>query len=142
MGNYQSIQKVNFEDIQYVMQNKRDTILLNTLHANKQGCLLPNTLPIHSEETVINELLSSNKKTQLIIYGENSKDESIFRKYEQLTKLGFSNVYVYIGGMFEWLCLQDIYGDELFPTTKKELDILKYKPSNILNKYYLTNSST
>jgi len=99
-------------------------------------------LPIHSEETVINELLSSNKKTQLIIYGENSKDESIFRKCEQLTKLGFSNVYVYIGGMFEWLCLQDIYGDELFPTTKKELDILKYKPSNILNKYYLTNSST
>lgn len=142
MGNYQSIQKVNFEDIQYVMQNKRDTVLLNTLHANKQGCLLPNTLPIHNEETVINELLSSNKKTQLIIYGENSNDERIFRKCEQLTKLGFSNVYVYIGGMFEWLCLQDIYGDELFPTTKKELDILKYKPSNILNKYYLTNSST
>ena len=139
MGNYQSIQKVNFEDIQYVMQNNRDTILLNTLHINIQSCLLPNTLPIHTEETVINELLNSNKKPKIIIYGKNSNDESIFRKCEQLKKLGFSNVYVYIGGMFEWLCLQDIYGDDLFPTTKKELDILKYKSSNILNKYYLTN---
>jgi hypothetical protein len=29
--------------------------------------------------------------------------------------------------------LQDIYGDNEFPTSKKEIDILKYKPSKILN---------
>ena len=34
----------------------------------------------------------------------------------------------YPGGVFEWLLLQDIYGNDNFPTTKKELDILKYKP--------------
>ncbi len=84
-------------------------------------------------------MLNTNKNGHIVIYGKNSNDESIFKKSEQLTKLGFSNVYVYIGGMFEWLCLQDIYGDELFPTTKKELDILKYKPTNVMNKYYLTN---
>ena len=32
--------------------------------------------------------------------------------------------------MFEWLLLQDIYGNEQFPTLGKELDILKYKPSS------------
>jgi len=38
-----------------------------------------------------------------------------------------ANLYVYIGGLFEWLLLQDIYGDEEFPTTSKIIDILKYK---------------
>ena len=35
-------------------------------------------------------------------------------KYEQLIKLGFRNVYIYPGGMFEWLCLQDIYSNDLY----------------------------
>jgi hypothetical protein len=29
--------------------------------------------------------------------------------------------------------LQDIYGEKEFPTTKKELDILKFKPNKVLN---------
>jgi hypothetical protein len=29
--------------------------------------------------------------------------------------------------------MQDIYGKELFPTTKKEVDLLKYKPNQLLN---------
>jgi hypothetical protein len=47
--------------------------------------------------------------------------------------LGFYNIFVYTGGMFEWLLMQDIYGKELFPTTKKEVDLLKYKPNQLLN---------
>ena len=35
--------------------------------------------------------------------------------------------------MFEWMLLQDIYNANDFPTTKKELDILKFKPNKILN---------
>jgi hypothetical protein len=42
-------------------------------------------------------------------------------------------VFVYPGGLFEWLMLQDIYGQNDFPTTKKELDILRFKPPKILN---------
>jgi len=55
----------------------------------------------------------------------------VYKKYDQLVKLGFSNVFIYLGGLFEWLMLQDIYGYDEFPTTKKELDILKYKAANI-----------
>jgi hypothetical protein len=53
--------------------------------------------------------------------------------------LGFKNVRVYPGGMFEWLLLQDIYGAASFPTTSKETDILKYKPPkrNVGNKMIL-----
>ena len=35
--------------------------------------------------------------------------------------------------MFEWLLLQYIYNNTDFPTTKKELDVLKFKPNKVLN---------
>ena len=55
------------------------------------------------------------------------------KKYQQLYSLGFYNIFVYLGGLFEWLMLQDIYGKELFPTTKIEVDLLKYKSNQLLN---------
>ena len=55
------------------------------------------------------------------------------KKLKQLRSLGFYEVYCYQGGLFEWLLLQDVYGSQEFPTTKKELDLLKYKPNKILN---------
>ena len=86
------------------------------------------------EETIINNLIQSmNKNMNIIIYGRNCNDEKIYLKHKQLLSLGFYNVYVYVGGLFEWLLLQDIYGDIEFPTTEKELDILKYKSNQILN---------
>ena len=63
----------------------------------------------------------------IIIYGVNACDDSVIKKYNQLYALGFINLYIYCGGIFEWLLLQDIYGEEAFKTTTKEIDILKYK---------------
>ena len=40
--------------------------------------------------------------------------------------------------MFEWLLLQDIYGNDDFKTTQEELDILKYKPQKCIIKFTLT----
>jgi hypothetical protein len=48
-------------------------------------------------------------------------------------------LYVYIGGLFEWLLLQDIYGDEEFPTTAKIIDILKYKGTSHIS--YISNKN-
>ena len=45
----------------------------------------------------------------------------------------FNHVYIYLGGLFEWLCLQDIYGENAFPTTTHEIDLLKYKPRSHLS---------
>jgi hypothetical protein len=44
-----------------------------------------------------------------------------------------------MGGLFEWLMLQDIYGYDEFPTTKKELDFLKYKAPSRLNISLIEN---
>ena len=72
-------------------------------------------------------------RRRIVIYGKNCNDDTTNKKYQQLLTLGFYNIFLYTGGLFEWLLLQDIYGKELFPTTKKEVDILKYKPNQMLN---------
>jgi len=126
MGNKMSIRKIGFEDIQFVIKHKkRNYVLINTLTITEQNCLIPGTIAIKDEEAIINKYL--NKNIHIIIYGKNANDESIFKKYEQLLTLGFSSVFVYTGGLFEWLLLQDIYGKDEFPTTSDELDILKYR---------------
>ena len=135
MGNSQSIKRVNFEDIQFILNAKSDVyVLINTLHENLQGCLIPTTVSVHEEVDILNKILKhGNKHNKVVIYGRNCNDEKIYTKYSQLESLGITNICIYTGGLFEWLMLQDIYGFEEFPTTKKELDILKYKPSQVLN---------
>ena len=134
MGNSQSVQKINYEDVQFAVKNKDTHILINTLDDSEQECLIPYTVNIQREVELINKLLQiGNKKVKIIIYGRNCNDEKIYTKYNQLVSLGFYNVYLYTGGLFEWLMLQDIYDDKEFPTTKKELDFLKYKQNKLLN---------
>lgn len=135
MGNkISSTIKINFEDIQYVLKNPEGYLLINTLSETEQDCLILNTMNIKNEETIINNCIKNGRKdVKIIIYGKNCNDENIYNKYNQLTSLGFYNVYIYVGGMFEWLTLQDIYGENEFNTTTKQLDIIKYKPNKVLN---------
>lgn len=139
MGNSQSIQKINFEDVQTVYKNPEIYLLINTLPTSEQNCLISNSLSPQQEETLMNRYLNNNKNIRIIIYGRNSSDETIYKKYNQLINLGFINVYLYLGGIFEWLMLQDIFGFDDFPTTSRQLDILKYKPSQKLNISYIEN---
>ena len=133
MGNTQSIRKINFEDMQTVVKNPEIYLIINTLAYTEQQCLIINTIGINQEEAIINKYMKENKSRMIIIYGKNCNDESAQKKYQQLLSIGFYNIFLYTGGLFEWLMLQDIYGDELFPTNKKEVDFLKYKSSQTLN---------
>jgi len=137
MGNTLSIKKINFEDIQLAIKKPNEYLIINTLPLNEQKCLISKTIFAEDEESIINKCLSENKNISIIIYGKNCNDESTSKKYNQLSAMGFYKIYIYNGGLFEWLLLQDIYGSDLFPTTKKELDILKYKPSQQLNIHLL-----
>jgi hypothetical protein len=139
MGNNASIKKVNCEDMQKACKNTNHYIIINTLEPTMQNCLIANTTKIENEEALINSIIKKSRSSYIIIYGRNCNDEKVYKKYEQLIKLGFINVYIYVGGMFEWLLLQDIYGSELFPTTSKELDILKYKSPQVFDVKYIQN---
>jgi len=139
MGNTQSIRKINFEDIQIVIKNPESYLLINTLQEFEQLCLIKHTMSIAKEEMIINKYLKEGKHIKIIIYGKNCNDEKIYQKYQQLISLGFYNVFIYMGGLFEWLLLQDIYGSEEFPTTSKYLDVLKFKPSSVLSISLIEN---
>jgi rhodanese-related sulfurtransferase len=132
MGVNYSINKVNFEYVQNYCNFKNDKLLLiNTLAYSKQDCLIKNTITASQEEEILNSYLKKNKTIIILIYGENCSDNKVIEKYNQLYKLGFTNLYVYIGGLFEWLLLQDIYGEDEFPTTSKIYDILNYKGKSV-----------
>ena len=133
MGN-QITKKVCFQDVQYAQTNER-ILLINTLPEQEQSLLIYKTVPSGQEIPEVERAIQT--KHTIIVYGKNSNDESIYVKYNQITKLG-GVVYIYVGGLFEWMLLQDIYGSELFKTTNKTIDLLKFKPNNILNTNYIT----
>ena len=136
---------INFEDMQSaigpnsISNSNAKSLIINTLEAHHQHCLIAGTLSVESEVEILNAHLKSNKEIQLIIYGMNATDTTCLKKYDQLIKLGFYNVFIYVGGLFEWLLLQDVYGAELFPTTTTKVDILKYKGRRRLNIKLLEN---
>tara|TARA_B100001059_G_scaffold145171_1_gene145120 strand:+ start:2453 stop:2908 length:456 start_codon:yes stop_codon:yes gene_type:complete len=138
MGNTQTRNKVNFDDIRFLIKQSKHTsvniILISTLPEGQQDCLIKGTTPCYEEVSIINQCIQKSQNSKIIVYGKNSNDETVHKKYEQLRSLGFTDVYLFVGGLFEWLMLQDIYGDDEFPTTKKNLDILKYRPVGIFTE--------
>ena len=133
---------IYFEDMQKAIQNPYSYLIINTLPIHEQNCLILHTMSCAEEEPKINQALKEHRKDlYILLYGKHYDDTSVFEKFQQLTTLGFTNVFVYKGGMFEWLMLQDIYGFEHFPTTRKELDFLKYRPISVFSTRFpsLTN---
>lgn len=131
MGTTQSKSyKINYEDMQIAIKQS-STCIINTLPVTQQDCLIKNTINHKLEEKFINDNIN-NLSYKIIVYGKNCNDENIYTKYTQLKNLGFTNTFMYTGGLFEWLTLQEIYGNEEFPSTSDELgkDILKYKANS------------
>lgn len=125
MGNINSINKINFEEMIKAIANN-DIIKISTLEINNQNCLIKGTLNPEEEIKELNINLKNAKNKRVIIYGINCNDIKIEKKYIQIKSLGYVNTSIYLGGMFEWLLLQEVYGNEMFPTTSQELDILRY----------------
>jgi len=125
--------KTNFEHVQFAITHPIEYCLVNTLPIYEQNCLIRNTVHAGQEETLINEMMQNVRipDKKIIIYGKHSNDDTVDAKYQQFIGMGLTDVYVYTGGLFEWLLLQDIYGVAEFPTTETVLDILKYKPMKL-----------
>ena len=129
--------KAGFDDVLYVMKRIKKSdplfLLINTLPVTEQDNLIPHTLSYQLEEGFINEIIADYKRDPahytVIVYGKHGADDSVDKKYKQLVGLGFSHTFIYYGGMFEWMLLQDVYGADHFPTTNMGFkDPLKYAP--------------
>jgi rhodanese-related sulfurtransferase len=129
MGNSVSKQNiVNFEDVQKFV-SERDHVILNVMDDADQDTLISKTLSAVAEVDALNTLMDDGEfDRKILVYGRNGGDvEKVLKKQKQLVALGFTEVYIYLGGLFEWVLLQDIYGTELFKTTRRVADILRYK---------------
>ena len=129
---YSNFTHINYEELQSKIKTKSNTniIILNTLSNDNQSYLIKGTLKATYEIGIMNDHLKRNKNIDIIIYGKDHYDTSVIKKYNQLKKLGFKNVSIYFGGLFEWALLQDIYGSSNFETDgqiKDPLQITKYK---------------
>ena len=125
------IKNIGFEDMKYAI--KTNKLIINTLNISEQNCLIYGTLLYDKEEQIINNLIEiGDKDHTIIVYGKHSSDESPQKKYNQLIKYGFKQVYIYNGGLFEWLLLQDIYSSQEFPTTSVCKDMLMYRVPMLL----------
>lgn len=131
---------VSFEDIKKTFLHKDQYLLINTLPNDQQDYLIQNTIISNEEEKVMNSILydSTIPDKPIIIYGKHSCDHSVYDKMEQLKNLGLKDIYIYVGGLFEWLCLREIYGIEEFPLNRQFhndhiIDLLKYSPKHYLS---------
>jgi 3-mercaptopyruvate sulfurtransferase SseA len=106
---------------------KGSIVLINTLSINRQNCLIKGTIHASKEVEYMNTLLKTNKTKEIIIYGIHHTDLSVIEKYNQLKKLGFTNVYIYFGGMYEWLLLQEVFDAINFQTDGNIENIVDYK---------------
>jgi len=143
-------QRLSFEDVQHILSTTpnessatptttttKPWIIINTLPLHRQQTLLAGTLAAEREEQMFHDIESTRRQQgfRILVYGENSLDYSVETKARQLLQLGFSEVYIYPGGIFEWILLQDIYGPGFFPTRGAPVqDLLSFKPASILQK--------
>ena len=106
---------------------KEGATIIHTMDESEKVLIL-GTVVAEKETEKINKMMSKNDyEKDIIIYGRNCYEyEKLIRKQKQLASLGFKNVHIYLGGMFEWLLLQDVYGSKEFPTEKKG-EILDFK---------------
>jgi len=137
--------KIGFEDIKYIQAlSSAEYILINTMPIDFQTNVIVSTISAINEESVINRLIDQYemKRIKIILYGLSATDVSVERKAKQLRNLGFADIYIYSGGMFEWLLLQELYGFAEFPTTVKAtspVEIIKYRPNKVFGILRIKN---
>jgi 23S rRNA pseudoU1915 N3-methylase RlmH len=115
MGNAFSVKSIaNYDNVKEVVVKHG---LLIHIMDKKQLVLIHGTLSADIEEEAINAAIDKNEYDKhIVVYGKNTQDiEKLVEKRKQLISLGFKNVQIYIGGMFEWALLQDVYGSKEFP---------------------------
>jgi len=127
--NNSEINYIGYEHIQdfiNVYKFRKDMVLITTNPVsndtgnggNGGNVLIRGTIQsVEEEERIINQALDSGKMGEMIlfIYGKNCSDTLPVRKAQQFIDLGFRNIYVYLGGIFEWALLADLYGVGEFP---------------------------
>lgn len=103
----------------YCIEFGERVYLITVMERDESDKVIKGTIPFKEEEITMNSIIKQNKMdtVTVIVYGKDACDERIYKKAKQMMELGFKRVRIYIGGMFEWNLLVELYGDENFPTS-------------------------
>ena len=122
----------NYCSIQHAI--KLEKTIIHIMNIADETILIKGTLTAEQEVQRINAWINDIEHTannDIFIYGYSNADfNKLLQRQKQLNGLGFKNVHIYFGGMFEWLLLRDVYGADEFPVDGlikgAALDILRY----------------
>jgi hypothetical protein len=108
MGIQISFDRISASDIKFIQEKFiNDYLIVTTIKDTNNTPLIKGTLQPEKEEYFINKIIQNknNNIKGIIIYGMNNQDISVIDKYKQLLKFNVTNIFIYIGGLFEWLLL-------------------------------------
>ena len=114
------LERATFDDLM-----NASYLIINVLNDTEQDVLIQGTVPCTEEVVQVEKAIQ--EKRVIIIYGRNNHDDKVWIKHAQLKKLG-GKAKVYVGGLFEWILLQELYGNERFPLTSYKFDPYQYSP--------------
>ena len=123
MGNQSlsmAVQRATFDDVRI-----QTGLLISVLPETEQHVLIGGTVPCGDEVAEVEKAI--REKKEIIVYGTNNHDDRVWVKYHQLKKLG-GLPKVCVGGLFEWILLQEFYGKERFALTSYDFDLYQYRP--------------
>lgn len=133
-GSKEVVKVIGFEDMLSLLRS--NVVLLNTMARGDQACLIRGTLHADDEESAMNAMLTSTDPLVtdrwVVVYGRHTLDPKPMEKARTLRLMGLSRLLVYRGGLFEWLLLQEVFGQDQFPTQGACPDLLAYRPSPTL----------
>lgn len=119
---YSSYNNCNYIQLQEKIENKNQVVLLTTLSTNDY--LIKGTIHVNLECDFVNNLAKKDKSKEIVVYGKDHLDMRVIKKYNELKKIGFVNVSIYFGGLFEWALLQETYGKSNFQTDGNVDDLM------------------
>lgn len=117
---------LNFDDMKLAVD--RGYIICHIMDETDETILIKNTLSVKDEIKKINDLIKQSKFDEtIVLYGRNYTDlEKIVQRFQHLISFGFTRVFIYVGGLYEWVLMQNLYGDKLFPTNNS-IDLTNIK---------------
>ena len=111
-----NISEISSDDLKAKMDAKEDFILIDLIGEKSYESLhLPRAVYVAGGDgfvSRVDELVGSDRKRTIILYGLNFRDELSTRRAEELTVAGFTNVLDFKGGLKDWAA-------ELYPLEGK-----------------------
>ena len=106
---------------------KEGNILITVISNHTDATLIKGTLGEAEELRHVNEIIrKKNLDERIFVYGENCSDSRVYSKARQLKKLGLKEVFVYTGGIFEWMLLGEVFGQDQFPVHGRVTNVVDH----------------